>query len=501
MGEMLSDKEINEILSSPVGKVIDFSKIESITFPRADIIDCKITGEAHGPEHLFGKGNIINCDLQGFSTISVDFDYVDFKDCNIKESKFTNASFDFGAIINNVFNDCIFEKGHFRNMSVTESKFSHVKFIDCDLKDMIIKGCTFHNCAFINCETSNKLIEASTLFNCLFQKTDIQLETITENFGLTDQSIIDSQIRDRRLREKHVYLTFDELTKKLAQSETSPFSRLRIAYFLNSQIFITGDPIIDETFLIENWLKLCKIPSAFTNLLGLYLEFVLFEYERNNLPGFVILKFHDMTSKLVNQLALQHDLYKSVMGVHMTLSRLVETFLLLLYENANQVKKNVFALKVIGPLEVDYYKGELEYFLHPTGIEIDAVRKANSPNILTFVWQNLEAVVILISLLFSTRLKIELSRYYPSEKDRGISEKNMALLPLPVPEIKSEGSVKPEELQLFNIDLGLAKIDQKHLYSIKLRSIMPGNLLTTLKLDVSTKFIGKVRDIIVDLIK
>lgn len=499
MSQFLTEAEIEDITLKPIGKLINFDIIRTITFPRKDIVNCKITGTAKGPDHLFGKGNVINCDLIDFKSDNIDFDYVDFKDCNFKGSTFLNASFDYGAIINNVFQDCIFEKAHFHNMSVTESKFSRVSFINCDLKNMIIKGCNFYECEFINCETSNKLLEECTLFNCKFRETDIQTETITENFGLAKQGLINSKIRSGRVRDNHIFLGDSHLTELLDQNDISPISRLRIAYFLNEEVFITGESLIDETFYIENWLKLCKIPSAFTNLIELYLEFLLYEYDRNKMPVYIILKFHDMTSRLVNQITLENELYKSVMGVHMTLSRIVETFLLLVYENSDEVKRPNFSLKVIGPLDLSYYQAELAPFISSEDIKIIDVRKANSPNILIFLWQNLESVVILLSLFFSTRLKIELSKYYTPKEIPETRPETVVMLPSPV--IKTEGSSKPSELQLFNVDLGVAKIDQKHLYSIKLRSIMPGNLLTTLKLDISTKIISKVRDIIVDLIK
>ena len=492
MANYLTQNEINEIELNPNNRTINFDLIDKISLPRVDIKNCTITGTVLKGVHSLGKGNLLNCELRDLFAKESDFEYVDFKDCSVKYSNFSKSSFDFGAIINNVFRQCIFEQCHFHNMSITESRFYNVDFSNCDLSNMVIKGCSFHNCKFKNCATSNKLIESSLIFDCTFENTDIQVETILENFGLVSENLISTKIRTGRIRDRHVFIQAQELLK--ANKNSSAFDRLKIAYFLDNTLFITGDDTIDEIFKIENWLVLCRIPSTFTNLLGLFLDFLLYEYEKDKVLLIILLKFQEMTSLLVEQVKIQQELYKSVMGVHMTLARYAEMFLTLLFTLDKEVDRPEFYLKVNGPVDTSYYEQELRHFLLWNEVSVRDVRKMNSPNILTLVSSNIHAISIIIGVLLSTRLKIELSKYYTIQpnlptKSNLIESPNTASLS------------KPEELPLFNFELGLASVDEKYLYSIKLRSIMPGNLLTTLRLDISTLAIGKVRKILVDLIK
>lgn len=502
MTDFLSNKEIEDLIYNPINKIIDFDKINKITFPRLDIIDSEITGTALIDRHEFGKGNLINCGIRNFKSLAINFDYVDFKDCNFRNSRFERGSFDNGAMINNVFSDCVFEDCHFANMSITESQFNNTNFYNCDLSNMVIKGCRFSNCNFSECKTSNKLIEDSLLFNCVFQATNIQLETITDNFGISEKSLVNSQIRDNRTRDEYSILHSSQLRELLNNDGLSVFTRLKIVYFFDSEIFISGHDLVDQLFNIGNWVDLFKLPSTFVNQLELLLEFLMYEYEQNNLLLVILLKFHRMTSVLVDQVNLPRELYKSVMGVHMTLSRITEVFLQLLFETAKGLAKPNLALKVLGPLQLEYYKNEFAPFIDDQDIQIVDVRKCNSPNMLIFEWQNIGAALIPIGILLATRLKVEVSKYYLAYNVSAthISDKKN-VLGIGNLQLSSEATPKLEELKIFNMDIGLSEMDQKALYSIKFRSIIPGNLIADIKLDVSTKILGKMKKLIVDIIK
>jgi hypothetical protein len=80
MSTYLSCGEIEKILNKLNGNTIDFDQIDHVTFPRVDIYNCVITGTAISSRHLFGKGNLLNCELRDFTADQIDFGYVDIKD-------------------------------------------------------------------------------------------------------------------------------------------------------------------------------------------------------------------------------------------------------------------------------------------------------------------------------------------------------------------------------------------------------------------------------------
>ena len=55
----------------------------------------------------------------------------------------------------------------------------------------------------------------STLFDVTFENTQVQLETITNNFGLTSEDLENSPVRSGRARETHQPLSLDDLRNHL----------------------------------------------------------------------------------------------------------------------------------------------------------------------------------------------------------------------------------------------------------------------------------------------
>jgi len=289
--------------------------------------------------------------------------------------------------------------------------------------------------------------------------------------------------------------------EELAVTTPSVFVALKLRYYLNQELFLVGHESIDALFSINNWLPLCKIPSTFTSYLESLIDFVFYEYERNKVQVSILLKLHHFTGTLIDSVNLNLELYKTVMGAHMVLSRVTEAYLSALYFTLHQVQKPHLFFKVNGPLDITYYEHELQDFLRGTGVKIVNVRIANSPNILELVWTNLDSIVSIVGVLLATRVKIEISKI-----ERSLDLQSTSFIAEPPSlleestELPTTAVTKTNANSLFKFEFGLGGEEEQRMYNLKLRSIFPRNLVADLRLSINTSVLGKLRNILIEII-
>jgi uncharacterized protein YjbI with pentapeptide repeats len=490
----IKNSESDDFNKNPKGVVIDFNKIENISFEGKNISDSTLTGHIN-KKHLFNKINIIHSVIKNAHAYEVDFHNGDIKDCAIKESIIEICNFNEAAHINNDVSNINFIKCSFNQTSITDSEYRDTIFIECDFTNVIISSSKFINCKFIRCITSNKFIESSLIFDCDFEETDIQAETIIENFGINKNNLINSKIIVENKDKGRVLITPDEFTFNSISLKLNEIELFIIDYFHTPTILIEGSSNIDSTFEYTNWLKLSKNPNRFRLLIERYHEFILFNYDKDQAPFWMILKLHKMTEELSNSIdSSRVDIYRSIMGVHMSLSRLVEVYLqlceVLLIKYLKEKEINFLVEK--GPIDPTYYYNELEPIFEGRTLSIKKIIKHNSPNELLLIWDNYRDLLSLVAIFLATRVKFGIQKLILSENlltttkegsnqiERYSSKKDISAIDI----IKTE----------FGFD------NYANNYILKIKAILPGNLLLHLNIEFRTKVFGKVKKIMLDIL-
>jgi len=399
------------IETNPDRVEVNFTKYDTLKFRSKNISYSTLIGKITAKHH-FDKINIVHSSWQKTEASQVDFNNSDIKDCAINDSLFEACQFNDAAHINNYISQTKFFGCTFNQTSITDSEFRNCQFDNCDFTDVIISSSRFTDCYFAQCITSNKIIESSLLFDCVFEKTTIQPETITENFGLSKDALIDSQIRFKDRDGSLKTVRSPEFYAKDIFANLTPIESFLFHYFQNPPILLEGSEDIDKTFDFGTWLELSKNPNRFRMLIERYHEFIMHEYDYDRAPFWMILKFHKMTGELSQSIDPDKlEVYRSILGVHMSLSRMVEVFLELTECLMRKyIDEDEINLLVVGPIEETYYLDNLSPVFEGRNLRIKRIVKHNSPNELLIGWEHVRDLLPLITLFLATRVKLGIQK-------------------------------------------------------------------------------------------
>lgn len=427
MDNLAKEVSLFDVENHPIGIKIDFSRFLKLKIKAKEISQCYLTGITT-LHNSFNRCNLVKCKAVNWEVNNSDLNSVDIKDCYLSDCFFNNTIFDNSAIINSIYQNVEFCNCRFRNSSITGSVFRNVTFNECNLCNLVMENCHFYDCSFVKCETSNKLIEQSFLFNSTFESMSIDIDTIIDNFGISQVHMINVKIEDRK---KHLIcvgeIDIETLKRSLEEKNHSKVDKFKIAYFLDYQILNTGGRYIDDIFEVQPWLENCKNSATFSNTLSLFYEFLSYNYEYNKIMLWPLLKFYCLTSNLVQtaQLHSQASMYPIIMGIHMAAVRYVEEYYALLQEFTKQHLRNPIVLLVCsGPIDEMFYKELLLPFFESSEVQIVKVIKHNSPNelfleltnisetICNLPWEQLLDVatnlITIYSFFFISRTKVQL---------------------------------------------------------------------------------------------
>jgi uncharacterized protein YjbI with pentapeptide repeats len=185
--------------------------------------------------HTARACNIIECTLRSFTAERVDFTRCDFKDNAIRSCRFVDSKFDSSSLAYNAVSQSIFEGCSFQDTDVQNCEFEQTVFLRCDLQHLLVKACTFNRCEFRECHTSNKVFEMCRLTDCVFSDTELQVQTIAENFGLTREQL-HGGLRDDRGDREHRKLTIGDLHGWLKSAPAHPLQKLSVDYFIKGNL-------------------------------------------------------------------------------------------------------------------------------------------------------------------------------------------------------------------------------------------------------------------------
>ncbi len=470
---------------------IDLSGTKPADFFKNDLVRVQITGSIPR-EPDYRLVNFVESVLYNTIAEDVDFTECDFKDTQVKNSTFARVKFDNGTFATSFLSDCTFHDCTFYNTAVYNSEFHCVTFRHCDLAHLLIKHSRFVECAFIDCTTSNRLIEMSTLDGTYFEHTDIQLQTITGNFGLTRHDIVNSRIRSDQLRENFSFLSEEDLRNYFASPRLSPIEKLRIEYFLNPDLTL-GSEYLDESLNLSRWTRVYKNPGSFTEMLERFSEFIVNLYENDRITMQAILLLHHVTSTLtagMNPTEDAHRLALSLGGTHLVLSRIVESFLETLQFLAGANEKSIVFL-VDGPNDKEFFYKELAFLFQGSDVEITNLVVHNSPLDLHLT-AHLGTIIPFTAAFLATRTRLQIFklRERASAMRASRSERSTALV--------SKRQPNREIDRLIAINAGMSPSGTN--YEIQVKSLLPGSLLLDLRLQFGTKTAGKIRKVLLAIL-
>jgi uncharacterized protein YjbI with pentapeptide repeats len=459
-------------------------------FFRGDLLRYQFTGTIPPLPNL-KVVNFVECVLHDVEATKVDFSECDFKDCIIRNCTFRDCTFDGNSFSIDFISDTTFERATFFNSGAHGCEFRNVTFVECDLTNLLMKSSKFVRCRFVACKTSNKVMEMSRLDDVTFERTDIQIDTITNNFGLTASDLVDARVRTGRPRDEHRLLTAAELAG-LSLPNLSDIERVRLAYFINPD-FTHGSEALDSALDVTRWTRTYKNPSSFIELFEAFAEFLVRSFERDRVTLQTILLLHHVTNTLSSARQVSPEVQRvsiAIGGVHLLLSRMVEDFLELI-ERLTEESGGSLRLILEGPLDASYYERELNPWLGDE-VKITSVAPYNSVEAILTSVGAATGLKMIISMVLATRTQIELRHIRTALDTRETSA------------LAIEGRAKKGRRSKRRTSKSdkLVSVQVKDLvrgpysHELRVQALLPWNLLLDLKINFGTRKAGALRQLV-----
>lgn len=472
---------------------VDLSSWDQKLTSKIDLVDYTLTGQVR-PGHDLGHHNFISCVFDGVVADSIDLTRCDFKDTLVMDSVFSRCRIDASTHASTVYARSTFEECDFTEGAQTNCEFREVTFVRCRLSNLLIKDSRLYDCLFLDCSSETHVFENNVFLRTKFVRSELELRTITSNFGLKLKLLEDCKIRTARLSETYQLIEPGDIEKLCILENQSPLVLLSVRYFLEGDL-LGGSEDIDQAFDIRRWIDLSRQPASFAKLLEQLAEFLVNSYDENELDVHKILILHDVTRQLISSGGPESPGYRFNLafgGIHLALSRLVEEYLTVLYEVSKSSPRHVH-LVVQGPLDKAYYEQRLSDFLDHSGVGVFAVRPHNSPVELELVELLPGGRFFALALILATFVRVELHAREPGAVHHQISKRGTGA--------STTAVATTEGREFFELTSGLSN-DERRAYELRIKALVPStSIVIDLKLAVSTKLISKLRDIVVKLLQ
>lgn len=437
--------------------------------------------------------NVVRSVLDAVRAEELRFERCDFKDTSIRNSTFTRSLLGHSSWLYNSVTNTTFDSCSFSDWSLQNSDFDRVTFVNCDLRNVIIKTCRFDRCEFVSCTTNNKLFETSRITHCRFRDTELQIETIVENFGIT-QSQYHGLLRSGRSDAPHRRLAPSDVRSWLHERTIHPVGGVSVEYFLNETL-LEGSVLLDRASDLSSWLPLFRTAGSFTVTLNQWIEFLLWIFERNQVTVHTLIAFHSMTDQLIRTLearAPEQSMSGNLSGSHLALARAIDVYLDSL-DRCVEAFPAEMNLLVEGQGTPAFYYRALAPLFERSAASITRVVQHNSPWDLTVTFGPGSSTFLFVAFFLATRTSFELNKLHAAVTKRSFGMQVEKY----VEGGGATGATTPTTL--FALDVGLAKPPAGS-PGFRLKAYLPGNLLAELKLNVSSRQIAKVRKVLVDLL-
>jgi len=461
-----------------------------------EVRSAKLTGFLRG-HRTAPKCNIVESVLEDFDAESVDFSRCDFKDSAIRSSGFRGCHFGSSSFAYNAVEGSRFEECDFPDTDIHNCTFFDTAFLGCNFSNVLIKSCNFARCEFFDCRTSNKMFETSRFSDCDFRNTELQVQTIEENFGLVSSRYA-GLLRGGRPGDVPRKYAAADLKAFLDEPFRHSLKKLNIDYFVH-ETFLDGSPFLDASVRIESWMPMFRTASSFVVVLGQWVEFILGLYTRDEVTTHTIACLHSMTGTLVDLLSeegFHSQALSSITGAHMSLARAAEVYLYTLDQFDVAVGEEL-TLLVEGGDDYEYYYRDLAPLFERTQAIIARLAPHNSPWDLVVSFVGNPDHFLFVALLLATRLRFELfrlgERVRAEQKQLPAAGGGSIRKAIRGKEASTKGDTVVE------INLGVHRPMPEN-PTLRLKFYVPGDLVAELKLDVGSQAIAKIRKTVRDIL-
>ena len=427
--------------------------------------------------------NFVESRLDHFETDAIDFSRCDFKDntisdCRFSKTKFVGTGFVLNTVLKSRFVAC-----NFYDTVIQNCEFYDAEFIDCDFSSLVIKDCVFDRCSFKRCKTSNKLFEMCRLNGCRFEGTQLQLQSVTENFGLRVDEV-SLALRSDRVDHPNEELNLEAIEENLAR-ETRPLARLTLHYYLTGNL-LDGSEHLDAALDVGYWIKTQSTIGSFSIVLTRLCEFLLCLHDQNELTYLPLVQLHAVTGTLASAVPPDTRMRQAafaVYGVHLNIARQIDDFGVAVHQ-FGESRRRTGTFLVEGKHPDNFYKRELQELFERGRPRIISLIPHNSPWEMALSFPSAVTVGAFFSLFLATRTRIELRK----------------LIDTSVLNSKTRGRSKNKRAQVAQFTLGAAKkSDAKSL--IHLSANISPTLAADFQLSVSTKCLGRIRRLLLAWLK
>jgi len=431
--------------------------------------------------------NVIESVFDGALLANCDFSNTDFKDCLFKRARLNKCKFNILTFATSTLSDCRFTECTFSNSTFQNCTFQRVRFSLCDLSKLLVKECRFIDCIFEKCNTSNKLLEMCLVIGSRFCSTDIQIDTILSNFGITLGCLKNSRIRSGRTDGDFVFIDAGHLRSaaKKAQISTPALIDIRLDFFEDENLLV-GSSGLDRALTVETWTQISNNLGSFLQVYRAFTDFLVLLYENDLLYWHSILKLHDLSGSFVKSCGgLPFETTTTLMGIHQQLSIYVEDTLLLA-ENIADKGGCHLEFVVNGPTDQTTVKAILSpLFENAEPPLITRLQRRNSPWQLGLDFLSNHHCFRAIILLLATRIKCDI---------RKIKDQNASIT-------CKTGWKKPKEKKSMSIALFDAGCFQgsRSVSGYGLSVLIPGNRVLELQLGFDSKKLSKMAAFLVAL--
>jgi uncharacterized protein YjbI with pentapeptide repeats len=480
-GKMLvrqSDAEIGKFADN----FFDLSNISPQSVFNRELRHVRIRGKVANyalPDYC----NFVESQLVDFETEGVDFSRCDLKDNTLINCRFGKTIFVGMGFVLNTVSTSTFEGCRFFDTVIQNCEFYDVEFKHCDFTSLVIKDCVFTRCSFKYCQTSNKLFEMCHLTGCYFDQTPLQLQTITENFGLRAEQI-NAPIRSDRVDHPHEELDRTAISSRLA-TETHPLARLSLDYYLTGNL-LDGSEHLDAALDVGYWIRTQSTIGSFSVILTRLCEFLLNLHECGELAYLPLAQLQTITGKLASAVPSDSRMRQAefaVYGAHLSLTRRIDEFVTSV-GRFTETRRRKWVFLVEGKHSREFYRTKLSELFEIGSPRILSLVPHNSPWEMALSFPSSATAGGFLALFFATRTRIEIRKL------------------VEVLEVTSSkrGRSKVGRPQIAQFTFGAAKsTESKALVHFTTR--VSSTLTADFQFSVSTRCVGRIRRIMLSWLK
>jgi uncharacterized protein YjbI with pentapeptide repeats len=450
--------------------------LQSIEEADRDIIGKLITGEY---SNVRFRRNFQRCAFRNAKLTGLNWQRVDYKDTAFIDTNFLNSNLGGGSTVSCTFSNCCFEHCVFDDAAIHDCQYENCIFIDCTFLHSMIRNSELSDCRLEQCQTSNKLFDGCRIFSNSFRNTKLDFRAVLDNFGFDNRQLPFDLLREDRTFPDDVVFPLD---KRIANSDwrsnLSPIEIVKLQYYLTGGELV-GNELIDGAFQPNAWVELVRAPINLTRLLQDFSEFILRLYTQDKISAVYVLKLAILADAIWQGFSDQQSnlqISQAGAGVYLNCIRWLETLDSVVASWISNSLSNKVVWRTFDNAadeEIALLAKSLRRSFPDIVLE---VRPRNSPVDIVLSGLTNNYVLLLVTLFFCTKTRLELSSLAESTKGKTTQQTRLISF--------SVGGAENETLR----------------NAISVTSALPGAMILQLNVDYSVALVQKIKKLVKGII-